>query len=85
VENLLRNGVDRDFRGLSQVDVHDIGLVDLTSAVMIGLSGDGHERAALRVLDADNNRLAFAYRKIGDHAVKGRGISGFLQQGRCNG
>ena len=79
VEDFARDGVDGHVRGLAETHVDDVGLIHLDLGRDHGHVGQRHQRAAGRVLDSDDHGLAFAHGEIGDHAVKGRFVSGLLQ------
>ena len=64
---------------MTQTHVDDVGFVHFDLGGDDRHVGQGHERAAGRILDANHDRFAFPYRQVGDHAVVGRGISGFFQ------
>ena len=65
--------------GWPSLHVDDVGLVHLDFGGDDRHVGQRHQRAAGRILDADDDRLAFAHRQVGDHAVVGCGVSGLLQ------
>ena len=61
MENLLRNGIDRDICRLPQLHIHDVSFIHLDFSRDHGHVGDGHERAALRVLDTNDHGFAFTH------------------------
>ena len=79
-EDLAGDGVDADIGGLSDLDVDDVGLVDLDLGGDDAHVGDGHERGALGVLNAFDDGLAFAHRDVGHDAVKRGDGNGLLKQ-----
>ncbi len=64
-------GIDGDVGGLAQLDVDDVGLVDLDLGGDDGHVGEGHQGRAFGVLDADDHGLALADGDVGDEAVEG--------------
>ena len=65
--------------GWPSLHVDDVGFVHLDFGGDDGHVGQSHERAARRILDADDDGLAFPHRQVRDHAVVGRGVGGLLQ------
>ena len=59
MKNLLRDGVDGDFGRLTQVYVYDVSLIYLHFGSDYRHVGERHERAAERILNADDHRLTF--------------------------
>ena len=80
LKTLLGKRVDGDFGGLAELDIHDVGLVDLDLGGDDAHVGEGHEGRSLGVLDAVDDGLAFADRLVGDDAVKGRDGDGAVEQ-----
>ncbi len=70
-EDLVGDGVDGDFGGLSHLDVDDVGLVDLDFGGDHAHVGDGHDGGAFGVLDAQDHGFTLAHRLVGHDAVKG--------------
>ena len=72
LEDFAGKGVDGDVGGLADLDVDDVGFVHLDFGGDDAHVGEGHQRGAFGVLDADDHGLAFANGHVGDDAVKGR-------------
>src|SRR5581483_11036301 len=72
LERLIRNRVDGYVSGLPELHIDDVRLVHLHLGGDDRHIGDGHDRAAQRVLDTRHHRLAHAYREVRHHAVNGR-------------
>ena len=72
LEDLPGQCIDGDVGRLAVPHVDDVGLVYLDLGCDDGHVGDCHQRAARRVLNADDHRLAFANREVGDDAIEGR-------------
>ena len=70
-EDLAGQGVDGDFGGLAELDVDDVGLVDLDLGGDDAHVGQGHEGGAFGVLDAFDHGFALADGLVGHDAVKG--------------
>ncbi len=64
--------VDGDVGRLADLDVDDVGFVDLDFGGDDAHVGEGHQGGALGVLNADDDRFAFADGQVGDDAVEGR-------------
>ena len=72
-------GVYSYFCRLAYLHVDDIGFIHVDFSGDDSHISDGHQGAARRVLDAHNHGLTFAHRQVGNHAIKGRNISGLAE------
>ena len=72
LEGLVRDGVDGDVSLLIQLDVDDIGFINLDFGRDDRHVGDRHDGGTRLVLNAHNHRFTDAHREIGDYAVKRR-------------
>jgi hypothetical protein len=79
LEDLAGQGVDGDVGGLADLDVDDVGLVHLDLGGDDAHVGQGHQRGAFGVLNADDDGLAFAHGLVGHDAVKGRDGDGEVE------
>jgi hypothetical protein len=70
-EDAAGQGIDGDVGGLADLDVDDVGLVDLDLGGDDGHVGEGHQGGAFGVLDADDDGFALADGDVGDEAVEG--------------
>ena len=71
-ESLVGNGVDGDVRRLAQLDVDDIGFIHLHFGGDQRHIGDGHDDAALGILNAGHHGFAHAHGQVGHHAIERR-------------
>ena len=78
-EGAAGEGIDGDVGGLAELDVDDVGLVDLDLGGDDGHVGERHQGGALGVLDADDDGFAFADGDVGDEAVKGGAADGLVE------
>src|SRR5690242_10080241 len=78
-KNLVRQSVDRHFRRFAQLHLHDVGLVDPNFGSWNGHVGQGHERAAGSVLNADHHGFTFADGKIGHNAIERCNVLGLAK------
>ena len=79
MKTFVGNGVNGDFRGLSQFYIHDVGFIHPHFGGDDRKIGHRHQRAARRILNTHHYRLAFMHRQIGDRALEGRDVSGLAQ------
>src|SRR5579859_7361313 len=71
LEGASGQGVDGDVGGLADLDIDDVGLVDLDLSGDDAHVGQGHQRGAFGVLNADHYGFALADGEVGHDAVKG--------------
>jgi hypothetical protein len=79
LEDAAGERVDGDVGGLAELDVDDVGLVDLDLGGDDGHVGEGHQGRAFGVLDADDHGLALADGDVGDEAVEGSAADGLVE------
>ena len=65
--------------GWFELDVDDVGLIDLDLGGDDGHVGEGHDGGASGVLDADDDGLAFTDGDVGDEAIKGGAADGLVE------
>ena len=78
-KDFVGDGVDSHVSGLAEMHIDDVGFIHLDLGCDDGHVGERHQRAAGGILNSHDHSLAFADRKIGDHAIEGRFVGGFLQ------
>jgi len=78
-EYLSRDGVDGDVRFLAVSHIDDVGLIHLHFGRDDGHVRQGHQEAAVGILNAGNHVVADTFRQIADDAVDRRGVCGFVQ------
>ena len=75
----VRHRIQRDSRGLANVQPQDIGLCHLHFRIDCRQVRDGHQGRAGLILDPDHHHLAFPYLQPADDAINGRRDVGLVE------